>query len=132
MGDFSLVYPDLRQSPRCQSRDIGTTVAGQRGPDDQKTLADCKFVIGDFLDIAITPRLVEWIGWTVMAGEDLEEIEGMEDSETETVRGTVSEIGTWTGSGVAEIGMAGTGFNLSLYCTVLCNLCTFCSYLICE
>ena len=28
--DFSLVYPDLRQSPRCQSRDIGTTVAGQR------------------------------------------------------------------------------------------------------
>merc|ERR1711936_1135985 len=23
--------------------------------DDQKTLADCKFVIGDFLDIAITP-----------------------------------------------------------------------------
>merc|ERR1719342_1680576 len=53
--DFSLVYPDLRQSPRCQSRDIGTTVAGQRGPDDQKTLADCKFVIGDFLDIAITP-----------------------------------------------------------------------------
>ena len=70
--DFSLVYPDLRQSPRCQSRDIGTTVAGQRvggvrkekklyfiicmqGPDDQKTLADCKFVIGDFLDISITP-----------------------------------------------------------------------------
>ena len=28
--DFSLVYPDLRQSPRCQTRDIGTTVAGQR------------------------------------------------------------------------------------------------------
>merc|ERR1719150_121062 len=53
--DFSLVYPDLRQSPRCQTRDIGTTVAGQRGPDDQKTLADSKFVIGDFLDIAITP-----------------------------------------------------------------------------
>eukprot|EP00092_Neocalanus_flemingeri_P008597 GFUD01009263.1.p1 GENE.GFUD01009263.1~~GFUD01009263.1.p1 ORF type:complete len:139 (+),score=40.31 GFUD01009263.1:391-807(+) len=53
--DFSLVYPDLRQSPRCQSRDIGTTVAGQRGPDDQKTLSDCKFVIGDFLDISITP-----------------------------------------------------------------------------
>ena len=26
-----------------------------QGPDDQKTLADCKFVIGDFLDIAITP-----------------------------------------------------------------------------
>ena len=28
--DFSLIYPDMRQSPRCQSRDIGTTVAGQR------------------------------------------------------------------------------------------------------
>jgi len=67
--DFSLVYPDLRQSIRCQSRDIGTTVAGQRGPDDQKTLADCKFVIGDYLDIAITPptgRMDRWVetrGW---------------------------------------------------------------------
>merc|ERR1719334_1631402 len=53
--DFALVFPDLRQGPRCSSRDIGTTVAGQRGPDDQKTLSECKFAIGDYLDIAITP-----------------------------------------------------------------------------
>ena len=28
--DFALVYPDLRQGPRCQTRDIGTTIASQR------------------------------------------------------------------------------------------------------
>ena len=28
--DFAIVYPDLRQGPRCSSRDIGTTVAGQK------------------------------------------------------------------------------------------------------
>jgi len=53
--DFALVYPDLRQNPRCQTRDVGTTIASQRGPDDNKTLHDCKFVIGDFIDVAITP-----------------------------------------------------------------------------
>ena len=26
-----------------------------QGPDDNKTLHDCKFVIGDFIDVAITP-----------------------------------------------------------------------------
>jgi len=52
--DFALVYPDLRTSAY-RSRDIGTTVAGQKGPDDHKTLADCKFIIGDYLDIAVTP-----------------------------------------------------------------------------
>jgi len=53
--DFALVYPDLRQGPRCQTRDIGTTIASQKGPDDGKTLHDCKFVIGDYIDVAITP-----------------------------------------------------------------------------
>ena len=28
--DFALVYPDLRQGPRCQTRDVGTTIASQR------------------------------------------------------------------------------------------------------
>ena len=28
--DFALVYPDLRQNPRCQTRDVGTTIASQR------------------------------------------------------------------------------------------------------
>jgi len=51
--DFAVVYPDLRQGPRCNSRDIGTTVAGQRGPDDNMTLKEAKFAIGDFLDVSI-------------------------------------------------------------------------------
>merc|ERR1712113_665963 len=50
------VYPDLRgQNPRCQTRDIGTTIASKQGNDDNKTLHDCKFVIGDYIDVAITP-----------------------------------------------------------------------------
>jgi len=53
--DFSLVFPDLRgMNPRCQTRDIGTTVAAKQGQDDNKTLHDCKFVIGDYIDVAIT------------------------------------------------------------------------------
>ena len=28
--DFALVYPDLRQNPRCQTRDVGTTISGQK------------------------------------------------------------------------------------------------------
>jgi len=51
--DFAIVYPDLRQGPRCSSRDIGTTVAGQKGPDDNMTLKEAKFCIGDFLDVSI-------------------------------------------------------------------------------
>ena len=37
------------------SRDIGTTVSGTKGMDDNKTLAQARFVIGDYIDIAITP-----------------------------------------------------------------------------
>lgn len=51
--DFAIVYPDLRQGPRCNTRDIGTTVAGQKGPDDNMTLKEAKFCIGDFLDVSI-------------------------------------------------------------------------------
>ena len=36
-------------------RDIGTTVSGRKGVDDGKTLKQCGFEIGDYLDIAITP-----------------------------------------------------------------------------
>merc|ERR1719347_1854899 len=91
--DFSLVYPDLRQSPRCQSRDIGTTVAGQRGPDDQKTLADCKFVI-----------------------------EEMVDSETETAIGIVSGTEIRMDSEAEETEMLGTGSKSKLIFFVLCLL----------
>lgn len=36
-------------------KEIGVTCSGQKGADDSKTLGMCKFVIGDFLDISITP-----------------------------------------------------------------------------
>ena len=36
-------------------RDIGTTVSGKKGVDDSKTLKDCGFEIGDYLDISISP-----------------------------------------------------------------------------
>ena len=55
--------------PRCNTRDIGTTVAGQKvgipissewefncvlqGPDDNMTLKEAKFAIGDYLDVSI-------------------------------------------------------------------------------
>lgn len=55
--DFALVFPNpARNSPQhYKTRDIGTTVSGQKGPDDSKTLQALRFVIGDYLDIAITP-----------------------------------------------------------------------------
>ncbi|CAL1261251.1 unnamed protein product [Larinioides sclopetarius] len=52
--DFALVFPDTRSSGY-RMRDIGSTCSGQKGPDDEKTLTSCRFQIGDFLDIAITP-----------------------------------------------------------------------------
>ncbi|VDO41487.1 unnamed protein product [Onchocerca flexuosa] len=51
--DFAVVAPD-RFTPRYVMRDIGNTMNGQRGVDDNKTLANCKFEIGDFIDVAIT------------------------------------------------------------------------------
>ena len=35
-------------------REIGVTCSGQRGADDNKTLSQAKFQIGDYLDINIT------------------------------------------------------------------------------
>jgi len=52
--EFALVYPDLRMG-KYLSRDIGQTIAGKQGNDDNKTLGDCKFSIGDYMDIAISP-----------------------------------------------------------------------------
>ncbi|VDM56247.1 unnamed protein product [Angiostrongylus costaricensis] len=51
--DFSIVAPD-RMNNRYTIRDIGNTMNGQRGVDDGKSLAMCKFEIGDFIDVAIT------------------------------------------------------------------------------
>ncbi|OXA65122.1 histone deacetylase complex subunit SAP18 [Folsomia candida] len=51
--DFSLVYPDKYRGYR--SRPVSTIVSGQKNPDDNKTLTQIRFTIGDYLDISITP-----------------------------------------------------------------------------
>jgi histone deacetylase complex subunit SAP18 len=53
--DFALVSPDHRAPGRFQMREIGVTSTGSKGADDLKTLANCKFGIGDYMDINITP-----------------------------------------------------------------------------
>ncbi|XP_046397988.1 histone deacetylase complex subunit SAP18 [Ischnura elegans] len=52
--DFALVSPDMRSSGY-RMREIGTTISGQKGADDGKTLSQCRFCIGDYMDISITP-----------------------------------------------------------------------------
>lgn len=52
--DFALVYPDIR-TPTFRMREIGVTCSGQKGADDNKTLSQAKFCIGDYMDISITP-----------------------------------------------------------------------------
>ncbi|GFU06875.1 histone deacetylase complex subunit SAP18 [Nephila pilipes] len=52
--DFAIVFPNDRH-PGYRMKDVGSTCVGQRGPDDEKTLSQCRFQIGDFFDIAITP-----------------------------------------------------------------------------
>ncbi|KAK6187651.1 hypothetical protein SNE40_005630 [Patella caerulea] len=52
--DFAIVYPDPR-TPTYRLREIGTTCCGRKSADDIVTLANKKFQIGDYLDIAISP-----------------------------------------------------------------------------
>uniref|UniRef100_A0AC35G0D0 Histone deacetylase complex subunit SAP18 n=1 Tax=Panagrolaimus sp. PS1159 TaxID=55785 RepID=A0AC35G0D0_9BILA len=52
--EFAIVTPDFR-SNRMNFKTIGITTHGQKGVDDTKTLASCKFQIGDYIDVAITP-----------------------------------------------------------------------------
>ncbi|CAB3368964.1 histone deacetylase complex subunit SAP18 [Cloeon dipterum] len=53
---FALVAPDpTRPNANLRARDLGATISGHKGPDDNKTLAQLKFRIGDFLDIGIFP-----------------------------------------------------------------------------
>lgn len=52
--DFAVVYPESH-TRSYRMREIGMTCAGQKGNDDSKTLAMAKFVVGDYMDINITP-----------------------------------------------------------------------------
>lgn len=51
---FSIVFPEPA-APTYRMRSIGNTVGGKRGSDDELTLAQCRYQIGDFLDVAILP-----------------------------------------------------------------------------
>lgn len=52
---FSIVFPEP-SSPTYRMRSIGLTVGGRRSPDDELTLAQCRYQIGDFIDVAILPQ----------------------------------------------------------------------------
>lgn len=49
---FSIVFPEP-SAPTYRMRSIGTTIGGKRGPDDELTLSQCRYQIGDFIDVAI-------------------------------------------------------------------------------
>ena len=49
---FRLIYLDSQRATY-RSRDIGRVVNAKPNNDQQKTLDDCRFFIGDFLDVAI-------------------------------------------------------------------------------
>lgn len=51
--DFALVFPEPN-SPSYRLREIGTTINGRKEDDDQKTLGQTSFQIGDYLDVAIS------------------------------------------------------------------------------
>uniref|UniRef100_A0A183C5N1 18 kDa Sin3-associated polypeptide n=1 Tax=Globodera pallida TaxID=36090 RepID=A0A183C5N1_GLOPA len=52
--NFAIVTPD-RYSARYAMHEVGITISGQRAPDDDKTLSQCKFEVGDFIDVVINP-----------------------------------------------------------------------------
>lgn len=49
---FRLIYLDSQRATY-RSRDIGRVVNAKPNNDQQKTLEDCRFFIGDYLDVAI-------------------------------------------------------------------------------
>mgnify|MGYP000958477609 CR=1 FL=1 len=55
---FSIVFPEP-SSPSYRMRPVGLTIGGKRGPNDELTLAQCRYQIGDFIDVAIFPAGVD-------------------------------------------------------------------------
>ena len=52
---FSTVYPDARRGGY-RIKDLGQTISGRKGEDDDTTLYSRKFQIGDYIDVAIAAR----------------------------------------------------------------------------
>ncbi|KAJ1908268.1 hypothetical protein IWQ60_011707 [Tieghemiomyces parasiticus] len=55
---FHLVYPNPLLN-QYSEKPLGTVVNGAVSPSDKLTLADCRLVIGDFLDVAILTGAVD-------------------------------------------------------------------------
>lgn len=55
---FSIVFPEP-SAPTYRMRSIGVTVGGKRSPNDNLTLSQCRYQIGDFIDVAILPAGVD-------------------------------------------------------------------------
>lgn len=55
---FSVVFPEPA-APNFRMRPIGVTIGGKRGPHDELTLAEARYQIGDFIDVAILPAGVD-------------------------------------------------------------------------
>ena len=51
--NFMVSYPNPN-GPGFRMREIGSTTSGKRGPDDKSSLQSKRFVVGDYLDVAIT------------------------------------------------------------------------------
>ncbi len=51
---FSFVYPDFNGKYR--RKDVGSVFQGQRNPEYMMTLQQLRFVIGDYIDLAIIER----------------------------------------------------------------------------
>ena len=49
--NFSFIYPD--NNGKYRRKEVGQVIVGQRGPDDLKSLNSLRFVIGDYIDLAI-------------------------------------------------------------------------------
>ena len=53
--NFALIHPD--QDGRTVVREIASAVSNKNGKDDNKTLDELHFEIGDFLDVAIMDNM---------------------------------------------------------------------------
>ena len=51
--DFAVVRPDAHPG-QFEMRELGSTTSGQKGLDDMKTLQELKFIIGDYVDVAVS------------------------------------------------------------------------------
>ena len=132
--DFALVYPDLRQGPRCQTRDLGTTIASQKVSQITEQYRDMSsrnfssrgrmtarlFTIASLSsETTLTWQSLhlreEWIEWTMVGGAS--EIAGTDlvAAAAETMAATAGD--SVEAAVVAEIsglrGMAGSGADLA-------------------